>query len=141
MLDERQTWLEAHVIETRGDAGEALIHYRGFHAKFDEWLPPRSNRVRPFGRRKAVAKRRRQPQPVAAPKADRRRCIAASGDQFVHYLRALERHDLEVVAMEGDGNCLFRSVSHQVYGDARHFALVRRAWLHGRVAARRERGA
>ena len=58
-------------------------------------------------------------------------------------LRALERHDLEVVAMEGDGNCLFRSVSHQVYGDARHFALVRQKWSEweegrGKAAAKRK---
>ena len=30
------------------------------------------------------------------------------------YLRALERHRLEIIPIDGDGNCLFRSVSHQV---------------------------
>lgn len=30
-----------------------------------------------------------------------------------------------MVPVEGDGNCLFRSVSHQVYGDDRYHGLVR----------------
>ena len=84
VLDERQSWLEAHVIEERVDS--VLIHYRGYHAKFDEWLPRSTDRVRPFGRHKAVGKRKRlRPAApvVAGPKPDRKRCITATGDQYV----------------------------------------------------------
>lgn len=45
--------------------------------------------------------------------------------RYEHYERALESKGLRVVPVEGDGNCLFRSVSHQVYGDDRHHRLVR----------------
>ena len=44
---------------------------------------------------------------------------------YEHYGRALRNKGLRVVPVEGDGNCLFRSVSHQVYGDDSHHRLVR----------------
>lgn len=34
--------------------------------------------------------------------------------RFIMYLTALRRRGMEVVPMGGDGNCLFRSVAHQV---------------------------
>lgn len=46
-------------------------------------------------------------------------------DRYEHYRRALGSRGLRVVPVEGDGNCLFRSVSHQVYGDDSHHRLVR----------------
>lgn len=45
--------------------------------------------------------------------------------RYEHYGRALRNKGLRVVPVEGDGNCLFRSVSHQVYGDDSHHRLVR----------------
>ena len=45
--DDRGQWLEAEVLEVRDDA--AFCHYKGFHRKFDEWLPLESSRLRPFG--------------------------------------------------------------------------------------------
>lgn len=45
--------------------------------------------------------------------------------RYEHYERALRNQGLRVVPVEGDGNCLFRSVSHQVYGDDSHHRLVR----------------
>lgn len=45
--------------------------------------------------------------------------------RYEHYARALRSHGLLVVPVEGDGNCLFRSVSHQIYGDDSHHGLVR----------------
>ena len=37
------------------------------------------------------------------------------------------RLGFQIVPQSEDGNCMFRSVSHQVYGDAEHHALVRAA--------------
>lgn len=45
--------------------------------------------------------------------------------RYEHYGRALRSQGLRVVQVEGDGNCLFRSVSHQIYGDDSHHRLVR----------------
>ena len=54
-----------------------------------------------------------------------RRRIAESSAQYNRYKASLQHQDLEVVPVLGDGNCLFRSVAHQVYGDEELHGLVR----------------
>ncbi|KAL3776433.1 hypothetical protein ACHAW5_009242 [Stephanodiscus triporus] len=49
--------------------------------------------------------------------------------RFARLLRSDHRPPLEVVRVDGDGNCLFRAVSLQVYGDATMHAEVRRRCL------------
>lgn len=43
------------------------------------------------------------------------------------YVAALAEMGLTIEECEGDGNCMFRAVSHQVYGDDSHHAQVRAA--------------
>lgn len=43
------------------------------------------------------------------------------------FREAMRRKGLSVVDVEPDGNCLFRSVSHQIYGDAERHYPVRKA--------------
>ena len=61
--------------------------------------------------------------PAAGPSAD-----TALRD-FLVLLRTAHRPSLEVVEMDGDGNCLFRAISLQVYGDQSNHADVRRSCL------------
>jgi hypothetical protein len=42
------------------------------------------------------------------------RHINEQSSQYDHYISGLQRHSLNVVSVAGDGNCLFRSVAHQV---------------------------
>jgi len=49
-------------------------------------------------------------------------------NQFIHVLRT-HKPPLEMVEMEGDGNCLFRAISLQVYGDQGMHAEVRKNCL------------
>ena len=56
---------------------------------------------------------------------ERTRKISELSDHFFRYKAALERHNLHVVSVSGDGNCLFRSVAHQIYGDDSLHMLVR----------------
>jgi OTU domain-containing protein 5 len=48
-------------------------------------------------------------------------------DHYSHYIGALQAQPvpLKVVPVPGDGNCLFRSVAHQVYGDYDLHSIVR----------------
>ena len=39
--------------------------------------------------------------------------------------RNLEGEGLRIVEVGGDGNCLFRAISHQVYGTEDHHRLIR----------------
>eukprot|EP00644_Phytophthora_capsici_P014955 jgi/Phyca11/577359/estExt2_Genewise1.C_PHYCAscaffold_1090016 len=65
-----------------------------------------------------------------APNVTHRRVIQAQNPRFIHYRESLQAAlGLRIYPIEGDGNCLFRSVSHQVYGDDSHHALVRAACM------------
>ena len=55
----------------------------------------------------------------------RTRRITTLSQQYVQYTQALARQQLAVVPVSGDGNCLFRAVAHQVYGDENYHSLVR----------------
>jgi OTU-like cysteine protease len=59
--------------------------------------------------------------------AEHRRQISEVSDRYNQYIEALQAQPvpLKVVSVPGDGNCLFRSVAHQVYGDYELHNLVR----------------
>lgn len=48
------------------------------------------------------------------------------------FREAMRRKGLSVVDVEPDGNCLFRSVCHQIYGDAERHQQVSPVQLSGR---------
>ena len=48
VLDELDRWREAFI--TGEEETRVQIHYKGFTAKFDEWIPRDSRRIRPYGR-------------------------------------------------------------------------------------------
>jgi len=143
-------WIEARVTDENERA--IHIHYHNWDTKFDEWVERgNTERFSAFGRNTkshmhknrsqrrcralpaAEAGKRRQPQPQPQlqpqpqpqqPQQPARR-LASSDPRFERYVAALRRVRLTVQPMEGDGNCLFRSVSDQVYGTPDHHALVR----------------
>lgn len=53
------------------------------------------------------------------------RQISEFSDRYSHYIQAIEKMNLHVVQVNGDGNCLFRSVAHQIYGDEELHEIVR----------------
>lgn len=53
------------------------------------------------------------------------RQITQLSDRYNNYILGLERYKLAVHNVAGDGNCLFRSVAHQIYGDDSYHLLVR----------------
>lgn len=72
-------------------------------------------------------------RPAFGGARERRAALTAAAkgagvDPRVHaYLSRLEALGLELVPMGGDGNCLFRSVADQVYGDQERHVVVRAA--------------
>ena len=125
-------WKEAIAVKTVG--GNMLVRYAGRDSSYDEWVrftpatvAPAGDHLQLRGRGCALQQRKMD---VDAPNVMRRRVIQAQNPRFAHYRDSLERTlGLRIYDIEGDGNCLFRSVSHQVYGDDRHHALVRAACM------------
>lgn len=63
----------------------------------------------------------------------------AVGPVINSFAAALKKKGLEMVEQEGDGNCLFRAISLQVYGDASMHEEVRHRCLDFMVSLRDER--
>jgi hypothetical protein len=122
---EVQRYLEAKVVDE--DAARVKVHYKEYSAAFDEWLPRDSERIAPHGwhtRTRTVYK----PSNTKYWATHERKAQISTGDsRAAQYIRALTARSLALYPMGGDGNCLFRSVAHQVYGDQELHAVTRRA--------------
>jgi OTU domain-containing protein 5 len=122
----RGRYFEGTVVDVRPDA--VKVHFAGYASSLDEWVPIHSNRLHPWG----LHSRTQHPY---IPRArtywnttERKSQFTGSTDpRFAHYLSALSERHLRVQSMGGDGNCLFRSVAHQIYGDQELHTLTRRA--------------
>jgi len=55
--------------------------------------------------------------------------LTAVDDELQEFMEALKSQGLEMVFMEGDGNCLFRAMSHQLFGDPDMHGEVRRCCM------------
>ncbi|KAJ8531750.1 hypothetical protein ON010_g14212 [Phytophthora cinnamomi] len=125
-------WKEAFAVRARG--GTMLVRYAGRDQKFDEWIQftpatvaPAGEHLQLRGRGSALEQRK---MAVDAPNVTHRRVIQAQNPRFTHYRDSLQTTlGLRIYDIEGDGNCLFRSVSHQIYGDDSHHAIVRAACM------------
>jgi hypothetical protein len=58
------------------------------------------------------------------------RVVQNGGDSCLHkFLEELRKRGLDMIVQDGDGNCLFRAVSLQVYGDSEQHFEIRRKCL------------
>ena len=117
-------YLPCTVIEE--DRHNILIHYASHSSHWDEWLPRRSGRIAPYGHRSKKKSRypydydRIQEIHYASSRKSFRKRSSSSMDvssltRFKAKLETLEEVPLTVKNIRGDGNCLFRAISHQIY--------------------------
>ena len=143
------------MTDWNGAHAQVKIQYDKWSEKFAEWIDVESYRLQPLGRftqqtfqpvAGPVARGARgagaRPSGAAAASASSAgsSSAAATAASIAHFqassstegrFRTLLSQKLgyDIVDQKEDGNCLFRSVSHQVYGDAAHHALVRESCM------------
>lgn len=127
-------YLPCTVIEE--DRHNILIHYASHSSHWDEWLPRTSGRIAPYGHRSKKKSRypydydRIQEIHYASSRKSYRKRGSSSMDtssltRFKNKLATIGEVPLTVKNIRGDGNCLFRAISHQIYGTSEHHQMIR----------------
>ncbi|KDO18068.1 hypothetical protein SPRG_16510 [Saprolegnia parasitica CBS 223.65] len=117
-------WKTASVLRVRTD--EVFVRVAGQ----ERWVPFQPSWLAPHGCHTAA------PVPSEHIMIQHTRRAVTTGSAFDMYCAALSQHELDLVQVPGDGNCLFRAISHQVYGDDQHHAVVRASCMDYMEAAK-----
>lgn len=148
-LDSLEKWYRAVIVDISHTRGQVLVHYENFNPRFDEWINVESGRIQPRGTRivpvitgpyePPIIQSYNQPiiqsynrpinQSIKSSSAlyrTSKRCPVASADHESAFRDELLRSlNLVVLDQGGEGNCLFRSMSHQLYGTSDHHEMIR----------------
>jgi OTU domain-containing protein 5 len=121
-------WKEAFVE----DVAPTKVAVRMRNDEVVTWMLKATPHIRPFGPSKSLTRKTFNKQwdvPGSSSSSrvirSRKREICAATTEFELYRSTLALFSLRIVEIPGDGNCLFRSVAHQVYGDDALHTLVR----------------
>jgi hypothetical protein len=114
-----QQWRRGQIMAISGH--KVLVTFYNWSHEHDIWVNMRTEpgRLAPFGSKTAAAER------------------AWSG-RTLTFREKMQRRGLSVVTMRGDGNCLFRAVAHQVWGDPELHPMVRTMVCDFMLANRKE---
>ena len=101
-----EQWRRGQVIAVSGQ--KVLVTFYNWSHEHDVWINLRTEpgRLARYGSKTAAVER------------------AWSGITLT-FREKMQRRGLSVVTMRGDGNCLFRAVAHQIWGDPELHAMVR----------------
>ena len=106
----REEWREGRIEIIKPGTAEAFISFDGWNKRDNKWIN--------FGR---------EPGRLAPAKARTQVSHQQAVARTTTFEGALREQGLQVVRMLGDGNCLFRAVAHQIFGNPERHAQVRRA--------------
>ena len=128
VLDSYSHWKEALIIDM--NEAQIKVHYKGYVPKYDEWIHKNSNRIQEIGS-KSTAQGIGRTDPSNASRYSKKEIqsdikkVEFVGPKELQFVQALSERQLVIIVVEGDGNCLFRSVSHQLYGSTQFHDIIR----------------
>ena len=150
VLDTEGKWLEARVVAlSQEEGGRVRIHYKNYSEKWDEWLSANSRKLATSPRTGRIAEIGSFSEAYGAAKFGGKSAKEAPGAtgsaeedeeslqkrlekiqaEEAKFRRVLGARGLVIRLTEGDGNCLFRGVADQIYGDEGLHMLVRQRCL------------
>jgi hypothetical protein len=99
-------WRRGQILAINGT--KVLVTFYNWPHEHDIWINMRneSGRLQPYGSKTAEVERQWQGRTLT-------------------FREQMENKGLRVVTQRGDGNCLFRSVAHQIWGDPERHPMVR----------------
>ncbi len=127
ILDTTDKWLSGEIVEVKHfrDGPMCKVRYTGWNPKYDEWLTAETYRLAPL-RTFTKAEPPRALRNITSATGAVQTAIRATLDNETKFRQLLEtKMNCTIVIQAGDGNCMFRSVSHQVYGNPEFHFLVR----------------
>ena len=119
-----QKWRKAEVVLSNVLCTSIRVHYHGWSRQYDEdinLLRDCHTRIRKFGS---------ESDPPPGIRANNKGEEQAEGwnakvHAFSLQLANNHRGEMKVHKVEGDGNCMFRAVAHQIWGDPERHVLLR----------------
>lgn len=129
LLDTKNNWEEAQVIDI--NQTQIQIHYKRYTPIWDEWIHKDSDRISEIGSKsKAYGIGKLDPsRPNLIVRKEVQPFISKPElptNREASFRQLLLEKDMIINDVESDGNCLFRAVSHQLYGTTEHHGLIRR---------------
>ena len=128
VLDTYNMWKEARVIDLNDT--QVKIHYKGYAEKYDEWLHKTSPRIKEIGS-KSNAYGIGRLDPSNTYRHSKKEAVAEATkfelltNREQRFCQLLSLKGMSIVPVDGDGNCLFRSVSHQLYANESFHQVIR----------------
>lgn len=150
ILSGKKSWKHAFIKDIHPKSKSAYVHYEGCPPFLDEWIEDIAHRVRPYRNEmlypmNETTKSNRNGKKWAIPMScnskydeknmhnntfaseQRIRRIENTSNKFEYYRSKLFSDGFILVPVLGDGNCLFRSVSHQIYKTDQYHDLIRQS--------------
>jgi hypothetical protein len=116
VLDSRGYWCMAQILRSDSFGGiRILVHYDRWDNKFDEWICLNESGFRVC----SIVEVENNPSKYTTEEVS----IQTQAD--IDFKRKMNEKNLDIIAVPSDGNCLYSSFAHQVYGDLTRHAEVR----------------
>jgi hypothetical protein len=140
VLDTTDKFLPAKIIAIDEQHCMVLISYLGWEGRYDEWLNSNSYRIKPANTYTSLnntagnllhnSNNDKNLTVDSLGRIHPQSSYTATVDNESRFRQLLaDRLGFDIVDQKEDGNCLFRSVAHQIYGNPNYHCVVREKCL------------